>query len=297
MNYFLYGWLFGLGLIIGSFLNVVTIRYRPERAVFDLHTIGGRSHCPICYKQLAWYELIPLFSFLFIRGKCRHCGHRLSLQYPIIELLSGLIFVVVPWQLSMQIVLPVWYGAAVPGVLVTLSALWIAAFLAMLVLAVIDLKYMIIPDSINVFLAVIGVAIAGVTLWHHGFGFSHGSFLQHYAALFGLRNDIVVNRLVAALVGPAFFGSIILATKGRGMGWGDFKLAGALGLLFGWPDVLMVFFLSFIVGSVVSLVLLARKRKGMRDAVPFGPFLVIGSVLTFFFGYAALSFYFGLFAL
>lgn len=298
MDYIFFIWLAIFGLIFGSFLNVVTIRYNPDKGFSNVKSIGGRSRCPICRKQLIWYELVPVFSFLFLRGRCRHCGHRISLQYPIIELLTALIFVAVPLQIGNSLRLV--SGGGIPllfdGALL-LSVLWIAVFVLFLVLAVIDLKHMIIPDSINVALATLGGAIAGVTQWTHGFGPFQGSFIRHYAMIFGLRDGIWGNHLFAMFVGFAFFGGIIMVSRGRAMGWGDFKLAGALGLIFGWPDIALVFALSFIVGSIISVGLMIRGSKHMKDAIPFGPFLVIGASTVFFFGFQLISLYLGLFSL
>lgn len=100
MNYFEYFIFFVFGAIVGSFLNVVSLRYQPEQKVFDIKIIGGRSRCPHCGKTLTWYELIPIISFLIQLGKCRSCRHRLSFQYPIVEILSGFIFLVVPWHFN-----------------------------------------------------------------------------------------------------------------------------------------------------------------------------------------------------
>ena len=115
--------------------------------------------------------------------------------------------------------------------------------------------------------------------------------------LFGLRGNIWINYLVAVLLGIAIFGAIILLSRGKAMGWGDLKLAVALGLIFGWPDVIMVIFLAFIIGALVSIVFLVRKEKKMEDAIPFGPFLIIGATITFFFGYPIIEGYFRLFGL
>lgn len=115
--------------------------------------------------------------------------------------------------------------------------------------------------------------------------------------MFGFQNNIWLNHFFAALLGVAFFGAIVLITRGEAMGMGDVKLAGALGLIFGWPDIIMVLTLSFIIGSIFGIYLMIRKKKGMKDAVPFGPFLVIGSALTFFAGFEIINGYFKLFGL
>lgn len=290
--------LFIFGLIFGSFLNVVTIRYNPDKGFSNVWSLGGRSHCPACRAQLAWYELIPVLSFLFLRGRCRHCGHRISIQYPLVELLTAIVFVAVPYQVAMLSGPIYTMGVPMtPSFFYLLAALWTVVFVLLLVLAVIDFRHMIIPDAVNVALALLGVAIVGVTQWAQGFGLFQGSFLRHYAALFGLRDSIWMNHFVAALVGLVFFGGIIVLSRGRAMGWGDFKLAGALGILFGWPDVALVIAFSFVIGSIVSVGLMIRRRKHMKDAVPFGPFLVAGSATLFFFGHQLVSWYFASFGL
>lgn len=298
MDPFLIVALFIFGLIFGSFLNVVTIRYNPDKGFSNVWSLGGRSHCPACRAQLAWYELVPVLSYLFLRGRCRHCGHRISVQYPIVELLTAIICVAVPYRIFM-LFQPGHAGGVfvTPAVFDILAALWTAVFVLLLVLAVIDFRHMIIPDAVNVALALLGVVIAGITQWVQGFGLFQGSFLLHYAALFGLRDSIWTNHLIAAIVGLVFFGGIIAVSRGRAMGWGDFKLAGALGILFGWPDIALVIALSFVIGSIVSVGLMIRGRKHMKDAVPFGPFLVLGSATVFFFGHQLMFWYFGSFGL
>lgn len=294
--------LFIFGLAIGSFLNVVSLRYQPGQKLLDLKVIGGRSRCPRCQKTLRWYELIPLLSFIIQFGKCRNCDSRLSLQYPLVEFLSGLIFVLVPYSLISISYIPysIFYIPAI--------AVWILIFLLFLLLSIIDFRHYIIPDSINLLLAILGmVLIALLMINDQGSMISNGqlSFIGHYALLFDFwplsdvsgQLSVVVNHLFAAIIAMLFFAAIIIFTKGRAMGWGDFKLVGALGLIFGWPDILMIVFLSFIVGAICVTPLLIRKQKTMKDAVPFGPFLIIGSALTFFFGYNIIDGYFKLFGI
>ena len=286
--------LFILGLAIGSFLNVVSLRYEPGNRILGLRIIGGRSHCRYCQKTLRWYELIPLLSFLFQLGKCRSCGHKLSYQYPLIELLGGLIFVFAPLVIS--------YWLAV--------IIWLLIFALFLLLSIIDFRYYIIPDSINLFLAILGLILISVNYFSIANNnsiinqFSNNSFLGHYSLLFTPSYQLLtanyglfLNHFLAAFAAMAFVAAIIIFSRGKGMGWGDFKLVGALGLIFGWPDILMILFLSFIIGSVFVLPLLIKKQKTMKDVVPFGPFLIIAASLTFFFGYQIIDSYFKLFSL
>ncbi len=289
MDYYWYFILFVFGLAVGSFLNVIALRYRPKleaesRGSF-LKTIGGRSKCPVCRKTLIWYELIPIFSFLIQKKKCRHCGHLISLQYPLVEILSGLIFVFVPLSLSSSL---------------SIVIIWLLVFLLFLLLSIIDFRQYIIPDSINLSLAVLGIIL--IISQSLNLSIFQSSFLGYYANLFDFpflnpQSSILNSHLFAALIVVLFFGAIILLSKGKAMGLGDFNLVAALGLIFGWPDILMILFLAFIIGAIFSVVLLIGKKKKIKEAVPFGPFLIVASSLTFFFGYQIIDGYFKLFGL
>lgn len=282
--------LFLSGLGFGSFLNVVSLRYKPEQKLFDLKIIGGRSRCPHCKKQLRWFELVPILSFLFQKGKCRHCEHKLSWQYPIVEILSALIFVFVPLRFAT-------YGlqfTTYDSKMLLVVGCWLLVFLLLLLLAIIDFRHYIIPDEINILLAVLGIILIQLTTYNLQFT---TSFIGHYSLLFGSLGNIWVNHISAAVLAMAFFGLIIGISRGRGMGVGDLKLGGALGLIFGWPNILFVLALSFIVGAAIGIILMLKKTKTMKDIVPFGPFLVIGSALVFFFGFQIVNLYFKFFGL
>ncbi len=273
---------FIIGAAIGSFLNVISLRYKPGKKLFSEDVIAGRSHCPHCRKILKWYELVPVFSFIIQKGKCRHCKHKLSWQYPLIETLSGLIFIFIPISLGVPIFAPQ-------------SIIWILIFFIFILISLIDFRHYIIPDQLNFSLAILGLFLISIKEKTRTFGMFEGSFLGHYSGLFGLRDNIWINHFFAALLGMIFFGLIIILSRGRAMGWGDFKLVGPLGFIFGWPDILMIVFLSFIIGSVFVAPLLIKGVKKMKDVVPFGPFLIIASSLTFFFGYQIINSYFSLF--
>lgn len=283
------------GMAVGSFLNVVSLRFNAEEGGL-FKRIYGRSHCTHCGKELEWYELIPLFSFLIQLGKCRSCGHKLTLQYPIVELLSGLIFVFVIYNLlPSHPLLPMPYAA---------MTIWVLAFLALLLMSVIDFHHRIIPDSINVFIAVLGIALlgykylSGPPAGEAGFliqSIGGGSFIKSYALMFPFGGNFPINVLIGVIFGVAFLGALFVISGGRGMGFGDVKLAAALGLLMGWPDIALALVLAFITGAALSLLLIFLKRKTIKDYVPFGPFIALGVVLVFFFGYQILYFYFHFF--
>lgn len=273
--------LFVLGLAIGSFLNVVSLRYDGNRFVLDPRVIGGRSHCPSCGRTLRWFELIPIVSFFIQGGRCRRCNVRISIQHPIVELVSGLLFVLVPWRVA---------GFATPGPLAWLpSLLWILALLTLLLTSVIDIRKGIIPDELSValgFLAVLlGVFLA---LLPHG----NGSLTGPFGELFSISGNVLVGRVIGGVFGFLFFELLLLVTRGRGIGMGDVKLALPIGFLFGWPDILPVVGFAFVAGALVGILLIFLKKKTMRGTLPFGPFLAFGSALVFFLGTPIAQWYF-----
>lgn len=291
--------LFIFGTAIGSFLNVVILRYNPERPLFDLKMLSGRSRCPKCRKVLSWAELIPLGSFLFLRGKCSACRERISIQYPLVEFLSGFIFLGIPLflnnlygqsnELFFSFTLDPWYYF--------LMAFWVFAFLCFILLVAIDLKHYIIPDELNVAVVASGVFIAWLLHQNQVFlaPFST-SFIKHYALVFSPTQNILILHALGAFAIGLFFFALVLVTRGRGMGMGDVKFMFAAGLLFGWPDAVLGSFLAFIIGGFFGGALYLLGRKGMKDKIPFGPFLVLGLTTAFFFGYQILKAYFGLFS-
>jgi prepilin signal peptidase PulO-like enzyme (type II secretory pathway) len=247
--------LFVFGVAIGSFLNVVTLRYDGEHFLLNASAIGGRSHCMHCKKTLRWFELVPIVSFLIQGGRCRECKARLAIQYPIVELLSGIIFVLVPFTLA---------GTALA------ATLWVAVFEALLMMAVIDIRLGIIPDEINIFLGIVGILLAIVPGW---------------------QGSAVLSKLIGAAVAGVFFALLIAVTRGKGMGMGDLKLAIPLGLIFGWPDIIFLLAFSFIIGAIVGVCAIVRGKSSMKSTLPFGPFLALGAVTMFFWGLPILGWY------
>jgi prepilin signal peptidase PulO-like enzyme (type II secretory pathway) len=258
--------LFAFGLAIGSFLNVVALRYDGDRFLLSTKLIGGRSHCEQCGKTLRWFELVPLVSFVAQGGRCRRCKTPLSIQYPIIELLSGIIFVSVPLALGVDA------SAVTPFAL--LAALWIVVFEALLVMTLIDIRLGIIPDEINIFLAIVGMLLLLVPA--------------------PLDATAVLVKIIAALGAGAFFALLIAVTRGKGMGMGDLKLAIPLGLLFGWPEIVLVLMAAFVIGAVVGVIAIARGTNSMKGTLPFGPFLALGAVTAFFWGAPIIGWYLSL---
>lgn len=277
---------FLIGLALGSFLNVIALRYRPDQFLFARGTWTGRSMCPFCHRQLRWFELIPLLSFVFQSGKCRRCEAVLSWQYPLVELISGLIFAFAPLAVAGNFP---FIAAMYPYVFV---GTWVVALYALFLVALIDARLKIIPDELNVAVAILGlVIVAFIAFLSEPVG---ASFLGSLSGLFGLWSNAWLEHLVSALSLSLFFFALFFFSGGRGMGMGDVKLGFALGLLFGLPDVALVVILAFIIGAIVGIVMLATGRKGRKSALPFGPFLAGGALLVVFFGEAIMSAYLGL---
>lgn len=287
--------LFILGAAFGSFLNVVALRYDPDTFLFSPKVIGGlsgkgkadQSRCPHCGKALRWFELIPLLSFAVQGGRCRSCRARISFRYLLVELISGALFAITPSALPAPYLLP-------PASYLS-ATVWVAAFSSLLLMALIDIKWYLIPDEVHALLVLAG--IGNIFLVKDIFGPVAGSFTNEYGLLFrpAFLGAPLLNHLAAAALGALFFSLIIVVTRGRGMGWGDVKLAAALGFLFGWPDILFVIVFAFIVGSVYGAWTMLRREKNMKSAVPFGPFLALGAFLVVLWGNDILHWYFGLF--
>lgn len=284
--------LFLLGLSFGSFLNVIAFRYNPDGKLFSLKSLKGRSRCPSCQKQLSWYELIPIVSFIIQLGKCRWCKSKISLQYISVEIASALIFVFVPIILK-NLFFP--FESVVSLLFIFSSIIWVVIFLSLILVFLIDLKHFIIPNSLNLFIFLLGI-IWSIFAYKIGIfsGITGGSFLKEFSSMFYFPSNPLIAHFVGFLVGSVFFFLIVLLSKGRAMGMGDVKLIAGLGILFGFPDVVLVMALSFIIGAVASSYLMLRRKKKMSDKVPFGPFLVLASFAVFFFGSGLLGLYFGI---
>jgi leader peptidase (prepilin peptidase)/N-methyltransferase len=276
-----YLFLFFFGACIGSFLNVVILRYNPEKTGIVGKHLGGRSKCRSCDKILRWFELIPVLSFIIQKGKCRRCQKKISWQYLIVEILSGLIFVAAYFE----------WGLTLKALLIVLFAL------SLIVLSFIDFYFQVIPDELNFFIAFFGILFMVLGWQTKEFGTTSGSFIGYYASIFGLRQNIFINHLAAAIIAGALFYGLIFITKGKGMGEGDAKLAIASGLFLGWPDIVFGLMLAFIIGGLFGAITIIFKKKKMKDLIPFGPFMATGILLIVFLGFNMCNGYLRLFGL
>lgn len=215
----------------------------------------GRSHCPYCRHKLSWFDLIPVLSFFLLERKCRYCRKPISWQYPLVELATGFLFVFC-------------FLFHVPYLAFIIVPLLIVIF-------VYDLKHYIIPDKIIYF----AILVSGI--WYA----IYGLFLNQYT-----KYDIL-NTLYSALVASAFFFSIVLISRGHWMGMGDVKLAFLMGLFLGWPNVFIALFLAFFIGAVLGVILIISGKKQLSSEIPFGPFLVTGTLIALFWGQNIINWY------
>ncbi|MBU0534734.1 prepilin peptidase [Patescibacteria group bacterium] len=283
-----YIFLFLGGALIGSFLNLVSDRL-PKRKLI----IFGRSKCDFCNKPLEPRNLFPIFSFLFQKGRCSFCKKKLSLYYPLSEILSGLLFIVAGYASRFF---------QVPSFATLITFIFYAVvFSFYLIISLTDLKKCIIPDE--VVYPAIGFTVLYI-LFSRAYDFltmkkalsndQLGVYLIKVGYLnsqlmFALKNLGLV--LLGAVIICLFFMFLVWITKGRGMGWGDVKLGFLIGLVNGFPYGFEAIFFGFVLGALYSLILIISKRKTMKDTIAFGPFLIMGSVLTLLYGVRIFDWY------
>lgn len=242
-------WVFNfvLGTIVGSFLNVVIYRLPREESI-----IYPASHCPICNHPLKWYDMIPIFSYIMLHGKCRYCGSKISPRYPIIEAITGIAFMGIGWK----------YGWSLEFFeYLTFSSLLIAVTFT-------DIFDGVIPDII-----VIPGAITGLI-----FSLVRGK-------------TIFLSSLYGLLLMGGFFTLIILITRGRGMGQGDATLGCMIGAFLGLKFSIVALVLSFLFGAIGGVTAMIFMRKKSKEAIPFAPFLAISGYTVLLYGYAILNLY------
>lgn len=246
IDFFMIGFFFIIGLVIGSFLNVCIYRIpRDESIVFP------PSHCAKCDRRIGSRDLFPLFSYLWLKGRCRHCGQRISPVYPLVESLTGLLFVSIYLHFGFSL----------------LTAKFLVLGAVLLVVSLIDLEHYIIPNRVLLFALVAGV------------------FLNLLA-----RDLTVVSILSGFLAASGLLLLPAIISRG-GMGGGDIKLAAVIGFYLGWPQGLLAVFLGCLLAGLTGLLLVLVRIKGRKDAIPFGPFLAAGALLALFRGKEILSWY------
>lgn len=246
-----YIFIFLFGLVTGSFLNCVIYRIEVGEGF-----LRGRSYCPRCKHQLGFLDLVPVLSFLWLKGRCRYCQGKISWQYPLVELATGLLFVLnfLRSDLLGRSDLLIFGFAIIPF---------------LVVIFVYDLKHYIIPDK--VIYPAIGTALV-------------------YDLL---KSDIrgISDFLIPAFGAAGFFLAIVLISRGKWMGVGDIKLAFLMGLILGYPNILVALFLAFLIGAIIGVGLIILGKKTIKSEVPFGPFLVISTMIALFWGKEIINWY------
>jgi len=248
MGFFISFLVFAFGLCIGSFLNVVIFRLHAKK------TFGGRSQCQECGHQLAWFDLVPVVSFLILGGQCRYCHKHISIQYPLVELSTGLAFTFIYYNTdSLRSMIFFWYIAC-----------------TFIVIFTYDIHHFLIPDII-LFPAIIITALYHVTIHYTQF-ISYG---------------------IAAGGACGFFLLLYMLSQGRWIGFGDVKLVILLGLLLGWPVIIVGLFIGFWIGAVWGTTMMIVAKKNLKSQLPFAPSLICGTCVALVWGPALVQWYMG----
>jgi prepilin signal peptidase PulO-like enzyme (type II secretory pathway) len=282
--------IFIFGLIVGSFLNVVIFRLENGEKI-----INDRSKCMHCGHVLAWYDLIPVLSFLFLSGKCRYCRKKIFWQYPLVELGTGILFLLIfSFQFSIFNEFSISNFQLISNIRYPILHLlfWFFIVSALIIVFVYDLKHYIIPDKViyPAIIATLGFDLFNGIVVNNNFQ----SRVLGISNFQSILNSQFLNFLFSAILASAFFYAIVIITRGKGMGGGDVKLGFLMGLILGWPLVLIALLLSFILGSIVGIFLILTGKKKMKSMIPFGPFLVLGTFMALFFGEGIIKWYLNL---
>lgn len=254
---------FLLGTSIGSFLNVVVFRTREKKSVAK-----GRSKCQTCEIPIKAYDLIPIVSFFVLKGRCRNCKNVISWQYPLVELATGLLFVLVFLRYA--------FGFSLPDSMTAdnMLAFMIRDFIFisfLVILFVYDLKHMLILDRFTVPAMIVALLLnlwLGVPPW---------------------------SLLIGALAIAGFFAIQVVVSKGTWVGGGDVRLGAVIGFMLGLEEGLAVLFLAYLIGAIIGILLLAVKKAGMRTKIPLGAFLSLSTLIVLFAGNAIIDWYLGFF--
>lgn len=259
---------FIFGTIIGSFLNVCIYRLPREESI-----VYPGSHCISCNEPISFYNNIPILSYLFLKGKCSKCNSKISLRYPLVEIITGLLFLATVWSFGLSI-----------------ETFFYLIFISSLIaITFIDFKHMIIPNVITYPGIIVGILYNTLrTDWNYSLELI-GNFNLAMQNFFSLLSEVP---LLDSIFGVVLGGGLLLLVaysyevikKRQGMGMGDVKLLAMIGAFFGWEGVLFVIFLASILGSVIGISIIIAKKGDLKYALPFGPFLSMAAVIYIFTG-------------
>ena len=298
---------FILGSVLGSFIKVLADRSLSNRSFW------GRSYCPNCKKNLRWYDLFPIFSYISTLGKCRYCKKKIGIEYPLVEIVMGILvgylfflysanfnFLITEFSsnFKFQIVNLVKSTNFLLGLVLRVFFICILA-----VVFITDIKKMFIPDRVIIPAIKIGfLYLLAVTLFDIGYLYyilsqtPVGQNLLPPNSPYFYRHAVMIVEpflysILSGIVIGGFFLSLIIITRGKGMGGGDVKLGAFMGLMLGFPQSLVALMIAFISGAIFSIILIIFGKKRFGQVIPFGPFLVLGSLIALFFGNQILNWY------
>ena len=259
--------IFIFGLAIGSFLNALIWRLHAGESIFK-----DRSHCPKCKHVLGFWDLFPILSFIIQKGKCRYCGKKISWQYPLVELVTAVLFVVAYFIIS-NFQFPISNKFLISNFqFLNLLRMWFV-IAVMIVIFVYDLKYSLILDKVVYSAAVVAFLTSPLIYGEAGLGHSL-SFA-----------------ILSSAVGGGFFLLQYLLSSGKWIGGGDVKMGFLMGLILDIKGLLVALFFSYVIGALVGLGLIAAGKKTMKSQIPFGTFLAIGIIIAMFWGGEILKWY------
>lgn len=243
---------FFLGTILGSFVKAIADRSLSGK------TYLGRSVCPNCKHKLGWLDLFPILSYIFLKGRCRYCGRKISLEYPVVELIVGVLIGFLFWYEFNYSLIPNYYSLIFKTFFITVLA----------IVFITDIKKYFIPDKVTIPSILISIVYLVLT-----------------------KESFFENIFAGGLIG-GFFLMLIILTRGKGMGGGDVKLGAFMGLGLGLYNGISAVMLGFFLGAVFGISAIILKRKKLKSHLPFGPFLVLGSLIALFWGSLIANLYF-----
>lgn len=268
-----------IGLSFGSFVNALVWRLHEQqsmqswgrkstkkRATKDISILNGRSMCVNCNHTLAWYDLIPILSWVSLGGKCRYCYKPISLQYPLVELCTALLFVL------SYVHFPFYSSSLTHHPL--LLILWLIVLTGFIALIIYDARWYLLPNKIVFPLQGFALIFSIIRLINYPDAYS------------------IIDLLLALIFGYGLFMALFHVSKGKWIGYGDVKLAVVIGLLLGKGElVLMMLFLASLMGSIIAIPMLVTHKANRSTKLPFGPFLIIATIFTFLFGISVVEWY------
>lgn len=304
LNYLFVAGGFILGAILGSLVKALSDRSLNNK------TFRGRSYCPHCKHQLAWYDLLPVVSYISLKGKCRYCKDKIGIEYLLVEVIMGVLIGFLFWQSFLNVKFQIPNDKSILNVqnfqllifaLELVSKIFFITVLAILFLT--DLKKMFIPDRVVIPSIVIGIilgliiVITKITYLYFYLNQNpvgrlllppHSDYFQRHILL--IAQPFFLALLTGILIG-GFFLSLIIITRGKGMGGGDVKLGAFMGVMLGFPGAVFALVLSFLTGAVLSVALIIAGKKSFGQTIPFGPFLVLGSLIMLYWGDLVVNWY------